>query len=65
MHRDKLSPYEIINLLKRPQWLGDYYKAIKLPPRVVYEPLKAMEQIQEAARTHKTVADFFEKLLSF
>jgi DNA helicase-2/ATP-dependent DNA helicase PcrA len=60
MHRDKLSAYEIINLLKRPQWLGDYYKSIKLPPRVNYEPLKAMSQVQEEARTYKTVTDFLK-----
>ncbi len=60
MHRDKLSPYEIINLLKRPQWLGDYYKSVKVPPRAVYEPLKVMTHIQEEARTYKTVVEFLK-----
>ena len=60
MHQQKLSPAEIINLLKKPQWLGDYYKSIKLPPRVVYEPLRVMTQMQDQARGIKTVVEFIK-----
>ena len=58
LHEEKLAPADIINLLKRPQWLGDCYQSVKLQPGVVYEPLKVMTQMQDESRSFKTVADF-------
>jgi DNA helicase-2/ATP-dependent DNA helicase PcrA len=58
MHHNKMPPTDIIRLLKMPQWLGNYYQSMKLPPGVTYEPLAVMTEMEEKARIFKTVADF-------
>lgn len=58
MHQDNLGPAQTISLLKRTQRLGDYYRAVKVPPGVNYEPLKKLVELEEEARNYKTVAEF-------
>jgi superfamily I DNA/RNA helicase/very-short-patch-repair endonuclease len=58
MHQDNHSPAEVISLLKRTQRLGDYYRAVKVPPGVNYEPLRKLTALEEDARNYKTVAEF-------
>ena len=58
MHQDNRSPAETISLLKRTQRLSDYYKAVKVPPGVNYEPLRKLVQLEEEARKYKTVSEF-------
>ncbi len=58
MHQDNNPPAETISLLKRTQRLSDYYKAVKVPPGVNYEPLRKLTQLEEEARKYKTVSEF-------
>ncbi len=58
MNQESLSPAEAINNFKRSQKLHEIYKAAKIPPNVLYEPLARVEQLEEQARKFKTVDDF-------
>jgi len=58
MNQESLSPAETINNFKRSQKLHEIYKAAKIPPNVLYEPLARVEQLEEQARKFKTVDDF-------
>ena len=60
MHQNKLPPAQIINLLKRPQWLGGHYRSIKVMPGVKYEPLQAIGEMHDEAMSYRTVADFLK-----
>ncbi len=58
MHQEKLPPAETISLLKRTQRLNEYYKQVKVPPGVNYEPLQKLGLLEEEARKFTNVADF-------
>ncbi|MCC7527647.1 MAG: UvrD-helicase domain-containing protein, partial [Candidatus Melainabacteria bacterium] len=58
MHAEKLPPAETISLLKRTQRLNEYYKSIKVPAGVNYEPLRKLAQLEEEARQYKSVSEF-------
>ena len=58
MYSDNLPPAETIAMLKRTQRLSDYYKSVKVPPGINYEPLVKLEQLEEEARKYKTVSEF-------
>ena len=58
MNHENLPPAETIALLKRTQRLSEYYKAVKVPPGVNYEPMRKLTQLEEEARKFKTVGDF-------
>ena len=58
MNHENLPPAETIALLKRTQRLNDYYKSVKVPPGVNYEPMRKLGQLEEEARKFKTVAEF-------
>jgi len=58
MHQENLPPAETISLLKRTQRLNEYYKTIKVPPGVNYEPLRKLSHLEEEARKFKSVAEF-------
>jgi len=58
MNQESLSPAETINNFKRSQKLHEIYKAAKIPPNVLYEPLARVEQLEEQARKFKSVDDF-------
>ncbi len=60
MHQNKLPPAQIINLLKRPQWLGGHYRSIKVMPGVKYEPLQTISEMHDEALSYRTVADFLK-----
>jgi DNA helicase-2/ATP-dependent DNA helicase PcrA len=58
MNHENLPPAETIALLKRTQRLNEYYKSVKVPPGVNYEPMRKLGQLEEEARKYKTVAEF-------
>lgn len=58
MNQENLSPAETISNFKRSQKLHEIYKAAKIPPNVLYEPLARVEQLEEQARKFKSVDDF-------
>ncbi|MBA3860288.1 MAG: hypothetical protein C0507_25555, partial [Cyanobacteria bacterium PR.3.49] len=58
MHAEKLPPAETISLLKRTQRLNEFYKSIKVPAGVNYEPLRKLAQLEEEARQYKSVSEF-------
>ncbi|HMW89945.1 MAG TPA: UvrD-helicase domain-containing protein [Candidatus Obscuribacter sp.] len=58
MNHENLPPAETIALLKRTQRLSEYYKAVKVPPGVNYEPMRKLSQLEEEARKFKTVSEF-------
>lgn len=58
MNQESLSPAEAISMFKRSQKLHEVYKAAKIPPNVLYEPLARVEQMEEQARKFKTVDDY-------
>ncbi|MBX9725348.1 MAG: UvrD-helicase domain-containing protein, partial [Candidatus Obscuribacterales bacterium] len=58
MNQESLSPAEAINNFKRSQKLHEIYKAAKIPPNVLYEPLARVEQLEEQARKFKSVDEF-------
>ncbi|HEY9784610.1 MAG TPA: UvrD-helicase domain-containing protein, partial [Candidatus Obscuribacterales bacterium] len=58
MNQENLPPAETISLLRRTQRLNEYYRSIKVPPGVNYEPLRKLTQLEEEARQYKVVADF-------
>jgi len=58
MNHENLPPAETIALLKRTQRLNEYYKSVKVPPGVNYEPMRKLGQLEEEARKYKTVSDF-------
>jgi len=60
MHQEKLPPAETIALIRRTQRLNDYYKSIKIPPGVNYEPLKKLTQLEEESRNFKTISEFIK-----
>jgi len=64
MSQEKLPPAESISLLKRTQRLGEYYKSVKVPPGINYEPLRALSELEEEARKYKTVAEFVKSHIS-
>jgi DNA helicase II / ATP-dependent DNA helicase PcrA len=60
MHQDRLPPFESIGYLRRVRRLSEFYKSIKIPPGQVYEPLKKLTQLEEAARKFSSVVDFVQ-----
>jgi DNA helicase-2/ATP-dependent DNA helicase PcrA len=58
MNQENLPPAETISLLKRTQRLSEFYKSVKVPPGVNYEPLRKLGQLEEEARKYKTVSEF-------
>jgi DNA helicase-2/ATP-dependent DNA helicase PcrA len=58
MHQEKLPPAETISLLKRTQRLSEYYNSIKVPPGVVYEPMRKLGLLEEEARKFQSVTEF-------
>ncbi len=58
MNHENLPPAETIALLKRTQRLNEYYKSVKVPPGVNYEPMRKLGQLEEEARKYKTVSEF-------
>ncbi len=64
MSGDKLGPAECITLFRRSQRLGEYYKSVKVPPGINYEPLRALSELEEEARKYKTVSEFVKSHIS-
>lgn len=62
IHQDHLPPAEAISVMKRTQRLEDYYRSVKVPPGVSYEPGKKLERLAEEARQYKTVPEFVRQL---
>jgi DNA helicase-2/ATP-dependent DNA helicase PcrA len=60
MNQEKLPPFEAIALLRRTQRLNDYYKSIKVPADVNYEPLKKLTFLEETSRKFKTLPEFLK-----
>ena len=60
MHMENLPPAQAISLWKRTQRLNEYYKSVKVPPGVNYEPLRKLAYLEEEALKFKTVADFIK-----
>jgi hypothetical protein len=60
MHQEKLPPTETIALIRRSQRLNDYYRQVKVPPGVNYEPLKKLTQLEEESRQFKSTLDFIK-----
>ncbi len=58
MNHENLPPSETIALLKRTQRLTEYYKSVKVPPGVNYEPMRKLGTLEEEARKFKTVTEF-------
>ncbi|CAN5471450.1 hypothetical protein BH11CYA1_BH11CYA1_20330 [soil metagenome] len=58
MNHENLPPSETIALLKRTQRLTEYYKSVKVPPGVNYEPMRKLAALEEEARKFKTVTEF-------
>jgi DNA helicase-2/ATP-dependent DNA helicase PcrA len=64
MHQEKLPPAETISLLKRTQRLGEYYNSIKVPPGVIYEPMRKLGILEEEARKFQSVSEFVKSQLA-
>ncbi len=64
MHQEKLPPAETISLLKRTQRLGEYYNSIKVPPGVIYEPMRKLGILEEEARKFQSVTEFVKSQLA-
>lgn len=62
MHMDRLPPGESIGYLRRNRRLNDYYKSVKLPPGIIYEPLKKLQQLEEDARKFSSVSEFVKHM---
>jgi DNA helicase II / ATP-dependent DNA helicase PcrA len=62
MHQEKLPPTETIALIRRTQRLNDYYRSVKIPPGVNYEPTKKLTALEEESRGFKTTADFVKHI---
>lgn len=62
MHQEKLPPPETIALVRRTLRLNEYYRTVKVPAGVNYEPLKKLTQLEEESREFKTVADFVKHI---
>jgi DNA helicase-2/ATP-dependent DNA helicase PcrA len=60
MHQEKLPPAETIALVRRTLRLNEYYRTVKVPAGVNYEPLKKLTQLEEEAKEFKTNADFIK-----
>jgi superfamily I DNA/RNA helicase len=58
LNQRNLPPVETISKLRRTQGLNDYYKLIKVPPGVQYEPLQKLAQLEEDAKSFATVSEF-------
>lgn len=58
MHMENVPPGSAISLWKRTQRLNEYYRSIKVPPGVNYEPLRKLSFLEEEALKFKTVSDF-------
>jgi superfamily I DNA/RNA helicase/very-short-patch-repair endonuclease len=58
MNQENLPPAQTISVLRRTQRLNEYYKSMKVPPGVNYEPLKKLSQLEEDASKYQTIAEF-------
>jgi DNA helicase-2/ATP-dependent DNA helicase PcrA len=58
MHSENTSPGQAIALWKRTQRLNEYYKSIKVPPGVNYEPMRKLAHLEEEAFKFKSVSEF-------
>jgi superfamily I DNA/RNA helicase len=58
MNQEGLPPAQTIGLLKRTQKLNEIYAAVKVPPGVVYEPMRKVEQLEEEAKGYTSVREF-------
>ncbi len=65
MHQEGLPPSQTIGLLKRTQRLNEIYSAVKVPPGVVYEPMRKVEQLEEEAKAYSTVREFVKAKQDF
>lgn len=65
MHQESLPPSQTIGLLKRTQRLNEIYSAVKVPPGVVYEPMRKVEQLEEEAKAYSTVREFVKAKQDF
>ncbi len=63
MHQEKLPPAETISLIRRTQRLNEYYRSIKVPTEVSYEPLRKLMQLEEESRKFQSVSEFVNKQL--
>lgn len=62
MYQDKLPPVDTIALIRRTQKLNDYYRSVKVPPGLNYEPLKKLTQLEEEARSFSTTTEFVKHI---
>lgn len=58
MHQEKLPPAETIALIRRTQRLNDYYRTVKVPAGVNYEPLKKLSALEDESRAFTSTAEF-------
>ena len=65
MNQESLPPAQTIGLLKRTQKLNEIYAAVKVPPGVVYEPMRKVEQLEEEAKAYSTVREFVKAKQDF
>lgn len=65
MNQEGLPPAQTIGLLKRTQKLNEIYAAVKVPPGVVYEPMRKVEQLEEEAKAYTTVREFVKAKQEF
>lgn len=64
LNQDKMPPAETIAFASKTLRLKDFYSTVKVPTGVNYEPLRAVSQLQEEARKHKTVSEFVKSYSS-
>lgn len=65
MNQEGLPPAQTIGLLKRTQKLNEIYAAVTVPPGVVYEPMRKVEQLEEEAKAYGTVREFVKAKQEF
>jgi len=65
MNQENLPPAQTIGLLKRTQRLNEIYAAVKVPPGVVYEPMRKVEQLEEEAKAYTSVREFVKAKSDF
>ncbi|MBX9670561.1 MAG: UvrD-helicase domain-containing protein, partial [Candidatus Obscuribacterales bacterium] len=65
MNQENLPPAQTIGLLKRTQKLNEIYSAVKVPPGVVYEPMRKVEQLEEEAKAYSSVREFVKAKQDF
>jgi DNA helicase-2/ATP-dependent DNA helicase PcrA len=58
LHNDKLSPAEVVSFVRRAYRLDQYYRSVRVPEGTIYEPLRKLMRLEDAAYKFTSLEEF-------